>query len=94
LGRVIAPLSVNARGANFMPVKRRIQPERSFAYANTRTGRRPRVFAAADVERVRLYGERSRGMRSSYPLMVGLGLVAWAALLFVVIEVGRAVSMW
>jgi hypothetical protein len=33
-------------------------------------------------------------MRSVYPLMFGLGLIAWAALLFVVIEVGRAVSMW
>ena len=32
--------------------------------------------------------------RGSYPLMLGLGLVAWAAVLFVVIEVGKAVSMW
>jgi hypothetical protein len=33
-------------------------------------------------------------MRGSYGLMVGLGLVAWAALLFGILEVGRAVSIW
>lgn len=33
-------------------------------------------------------------MRRQYPLVFGLGLVAWAALLFVVIELGHAASMW
>ena len=33
-------------------------------------------------------------MRKSYPLVIGLGLVAWVALLFVVLEFGRAVAMW
>jgi hypothetical protein len=29
-----------------------------------------------------------------YPLLFGLGLAAWAALLLVVIELGRAAALW
>ena len=34
-----------------------------------------------------------RGMRG-YPLVFGLGLAAWAALLFAIIELSRAASLW
>jgi hypothetical protein len=29
-----------------------------------------------------------------YPLMVGLGLAAWAALLLVIVALGRAAALW
>jgi len=29
-----------------------------------------------------------------YPLIFGLGIAAWAALLLVALEVGRAASLW
>jgi hypothetical protein len=33
-------------------------------------------------------------MQKSYPLMFGLGLAAWAALLLVIVEAGKAASLW
>lgn len=33
-------------------------------------------------------------MRGQYPILFGLGLVAWCTLLFLIIEAGRAVSLW
>jgi len=33
-------------------------------------------------------------MRSQYPLIFGLGVAAWAAVLLVALEVGRAADLW
>ena len=33
-------------------------------------------------------------MRGSYGVMFGLGLMAWAALLYGIVEAGKAMSLW
>jgi hypothetical protein len=89
---------LNARARHKAHAARDVRNHRVYCRGNAHLASRPGALLASCVRG--FTGEAALNktglgeMQKSYPLMFGLGLAAWAALLLVIVEAGKAASLW